>query len=152
MSLMKTIVLTAAAAAILAFGAGAAKDDEDAIRDIKKAMRTLNEAFAKGDADGIKRLTLDDHVAITPYFGGPKSIGEQLKNLADLKVPDYAAGEMSVKLLTKDAALVTYPLLQKGTYKGQPVHSKNYAAAVWVNRGGKWLEASYQETPLSEKN
>ncbi len=149
---MKTILFTALAASLLAFGGGAAKEDEGAVREIKKAMRTLNEAFAKGEADTIKRLTLGDHVAITPYFGGPKSIGEQLKNLADLKVPDYAAGETTVKFLTKDAALVTYALAQKGTYQGKPVHSKNYVAAVWVNKDGKWLEASYQETPLAEKN
>ena len=43
-------------------------------------------------------------------------------------------------------------LTQKGTYKGKPVAPKNYVAAVWVNKDGKWLEASYQETPLAEKN
>ena len=148
---MKSLMLTAAAA-VLAIGAAAAKDDEGTVKEIRQAMRTLNDGFARGQPDVIRRLTTDDHVAITPYYGGPKSIADQLKNLADLKVPDYVAGEIGVTLLTKETALVTYPLSQKGTYKGKPVASKNYVAAVWVNRDGKWLEASYQETPLAEKN
>jgi hypothetical protein len=32
------------------------------------------------------------------------------------------------------------------------VASKNYMSAVWEIKEGKWLEASYQETPLAEKN
>jgi ketosteroid isomerase-like protein len=138
-------------AAIVLVAAGAGKDDEGAVKEIQQAMRNLNEAFAKGQPDAIKRLTTDDHVAITPYYGGPQTRAEQLKNLADLKVPDYVPGETSVTLLTKDVALVTYPLSQKGTYKGKPVASKNYVAAVWVNKDGKWIEASYQETPLADK-
>ena len=36
------------------------------------------------------------------------------------------------------------------TYKGKPVAARNYVSSVWVNRDGKWLEASYHETPLGE--
>jgi len=148
---MKSVMLTAVAAALV-IGAGAAKEDDGAVKEIRQAMRTLNDAFAKGQPDAIKRLTTAGHVAITPYYGGPRSIAEQLNNLADLKVPEYVAGESDVQLLTKETALVTYPLTQKGTYKGKPVAPKNYVAAVWVLKDGKWLEASYQETPLAEKN
>jgi hypothetical protein len=133
----------------LLIGAGATKD-EGAVKEIQQAMQSLNEAFAKGDAATIRRLTTEEHVAITPYYGGPVVRGDQLKNLSDLKVPDYKAGEIKVSLITKDAALVTYPLTQKGTYKGKPVAPKNHVAAVWINRDGAWLEVSYQETPVGE--
>lgn len=149
LTLMKPMVLLVLGVLI---GAGAAKEDEGGVKEIRQAMRSLNDAFAKGQPDAIKRLTTGEHVAITPYYGGPRSIAEQLKNLADLKVPDYVAGEIDVQLLTKETALVTYPLTQKGTYQGKPVAPKNYVAAVWVYKDGKWLEASYQETPLAEKN
>ena len=142
----KTLLTLAAG---LLIGAGAGKED-GMVREIQHAMQSLNDAFARGDAAAIGRLTSDEHVAITPYYGGLLSKADQLKNLGDLKVPDYKAGEIKVTLLTKDAALVTYPLTQKGTYKGKAVAAKNYVSAVWINRDGKWLEASYQETPLSE--
>ena len=141
-------ILTVLVAGLL-IAAGAGKE-EGAGKDIEQAMQSLNDAFAKGDAAAIRRLTADEHVAITPYYGGPLPKAEQLKNLGDLKVPDYKAGEIKVTVLTKDAALVTYPLTQKGTYKGKPVAVRNFVSAVWVNRDGKWLEASYQETPLGE--
>jgi ketosteroid isomerase-like protein len=131
----------------LFIGADAGKD-EGAVKEIQQAMQNLNEAFAKGDAAAIRRLVADEHVAITPYYGGPIPKAEQLKGLGALKVPDYKAGEIKVTLLTKDAALVTFAMTQTGTYKGKPVAPRNYVSAVWVNRDGKWLEASYQETPL----
>ncbi|MGE5192764.1 MAG: nuclear transport factor 2 family protein [Deltaproteobacteria bacterium] len=143
---MKRKVLVVLAAGLLI----AAGKDEGAVKEIQQSLQTLNEAFARGDAEAIRRLTADEHVAITPYYGGPMPKTEQLKNPGDLKVPDYKAGEIKVTLLTKDTALVIYPLTQKGTYKGKPVAARNYVAAVWVNRDGKWLEASYQETPLGE--
>jgi ketosteroid isomerase-like protein len=143
---MKWKILVVLAAGLLT----AAGKDEEAVKEIQQSLRSLNDAFAKGDAQAIRRLTADEHVAITPYYGGPMPKTEQLKNLGDLKVPDYKAGETKVTLLAKDAALVTYPLSQKGTYKGKPVAARNYVAAVWINRDGKWLEASYQETPLGE--
>ena len=128
--------------------AGGADKDEGAVREIQQANRMLNEAFARRDAATIRRLVTDDHIAITPYYGGALAMGDQLKNLADLLVPDYQASDVKVNLLTKDAALVTYSVKQKGTYKGMPVAPRNYVAAVWVNKEGKWREVSYQETPL----
>src|SRR5262249_38400031 len=124
-SVMKSVMLTALAAAVLVIGLGAAKDDEGAVKELRQAVRALNDAFAKSQPEAIKRLTTEEHVAITPYYGGLQTLAEQLKNLGDLKVPDYATGEVKVTLLTKDAALVTYPMSQKGTYKGKPVDSKN---------------------------
>jgi ketosteroid isomerase-like protein len=137
------IVLTAS----LLIGAGAGQDGA-AVKEVEQAIRTLNEAFVKKDADTIRRLMADEHLAITAYYGGAQTKAEQLKNLPDYQVTEYTSGKTTVTLLSKDVALVSYPLTQKGTLKGKPLSQKNYAAAVWVNRDGKWLEASYQETPL----
>src|SRR5215467_11198942 len=104
---MKSKVLLILSAGLL-IGAGAGKD-EGAVKEIQQAMQNLNEAFAKGDAAAIRRLVADEHVAITPYYGGAMPKAEQFKGLGDLKVPDYKAGEIKVTLLTKDAALVTFP-------------------------------------------
>jgi ketosteroid isomerase-like protein len=120
-----------------------------AVKEVEKALASLNEAFAKQDAAAIKRLTTADHVAVTGYYGGPQTRDEQLKSLKDLKLTEYAAGKVTVKLLGKDAALVTYPLTLKGTFQGKAVPARNFASAVWVRREGRWREAFYQETPLS---
>jgi uncharacterized protein (TIGR02246 family) len=134
----------------LLLGADTTKDDP-AAKDVEKAITTLNEAFQKRDAEAIKPLLTEDHVAVTVYYGGPQAVRDQLASLPDLKLTEYAAGKLQVTLLGKDAALVTYELAMNGTFKGKEVPRKSYASAVWVNRGGKWLELHYQQTPLEGK-
>lgn len=140
--------LLIALTAVLLIGAQAGKNSP-AIKDIEEANRALNEAFTKRDAEAIRRLTAEEHVAITSYYGGRQTTAEQLKTLPDLQVTEYAVGEVTVNLLTADVALVTFPLNQNGKFKQIPLARKNYVSSVWVRRNGKWLEASYQETPLS---
>ena len=121
------------------------------VPEVDKALRALNEAFAKRDADAIGRLIAADHVAVTPYYGGPMSRADQLKTLPDLQLSEYTMGDAKTTQLSKDVVLITYPLTMKGTFKGKEVARKSYATALWVNQGGKWLEAFYQETALDGK-
>jgi ketosteroid isomerase-like protein len=124
---------------------------DDATKEVEKGIAALNDAFQKRDADGIKRLTVEDHVAITPYYGGPFSRADQLATLADLKISEYVAAKTKITLLTKDTALLTYELTAKGTFKGKELARKSYASAIWVKKDSAWLEAFYQETPLETK-
>jgi uncharacterized protein (TIGR02246 family) len=125
-----------------------ARGDDTAVKDVEKAIAALNEAFQKRDPEAIKRLLTADHVAVTPYYGGPQTKAQQIETLPDLKLTEYTARKMKVTLLGQDAALVTYELAMKGTFKGKAVEPRSFAAAVWVKRDGKWLEAFYQETAL----
>jgi ketosteroid isomerase-like protein len=143
------IALGSVMALCLLLGADAPQDGS--VKEVEKALRALNEAFKKRDAEAIQRLMMDTHVAITPYYGGPATRADQLKALPDLKMTEYKPGEMKITLVNKDTALVTYPLTQMGTYKGKELPAKSYASAVWVQQGGKWLEAFYQETALPAK-
>jgi uncharacterized protein (TIGR02246 family) len=146
---MKTKMLIIVTAGLLV-AADAPKDDA-AVKEVEKAITVLNEAFTKNDADAIQRLMTEDHVAITPYYGGIASRAEQLKSLPEFKVAEYKASGLKVTLVSKDVALVTYALRQKGSYKGKALAAKSYAAAVWVRRDGHWREASYQETPVDDQ-
>ena len=134
--------------AALLLAADAPKDN--VAKDVEKALRALNDAFKNRDVEAVGRLMADSHVAITSYYGGPQNKAEQLKSLPDLKMSEYGMGEVKITAIGKDTALVTYPLTLKGTYKGKELPAKNYAAAVWVLQGGKWLETFYQETPLEK--
>jgi ketosteroid isomerase-like protein len=125
--------------------------DNAAPKEVQKAVTALNTAFERRDANAIGRLMTDDHVSVTAYYGGPMSKAQQLASLPDLNLSEYAAGKLRVLFLSKDVALVTYSLTQKGTFKGKEVPLRNYASAIWVNRDGKWLEAFYQDTPVEGK-
>ncbi len=132
----------------LLIGAHAPQEEEDASKEIEEALAKLNLAFKDRDVAVIKQLTTPDHIAITPFYGEPQARAEEIKSLPDLKVTEYTEGKFNVRFLSKEVVLITYPLQVKGTFKGKKLFSKNYASSVWVKRGGKWLEAFYQETPV----
>ncbi len=142
---MKMTMLAVLATGLL-LGADIPRDKE-----VETAITTLNEAFHNRDADRIKALMTDDHLAVTTYYGGPLNKNEQVKSLPDHQFAEYSPGKIEVTMLGRDAALVRYILVQKGTYKGKPLPARSYVSAVWVRRAGKWQEAFYQETPLPEK-
>jgi hypothetical protein len=119
--------------------------------EVRKALDRLNVAFTKNDKESLKQLMAADHIAITPYYGGPFSNAEQIKSLPDLKLSEYKTGPKKFIWISKDVVLISYAVSQKGTFKGKELAPKGYVAAVWVNRDGKWMEASYQETALSGK-
>ena len=74
-----------------------------------------------------------------------------LKVLGELKISEYKMDGLKVKTLTKDVALTSYRATIKGTYKGKAVPSPVRVVEVWIKRDGKWLQASYQETPVDRK-
>jgi hypothetical protein len=144
---MKLTMLAAAALGLLL--AGDAIGDGAAAKEVESALRDLNTAFAKQDAGAMRRLIADDQVSVTSY-GGMMDRETLLKSLADWKVTEFKDSDLKVTVLTKDAARATFRLAMKGTYKGKPLPAKSYVVSVWVNRGGKWQEASYQESPAGD--
>jgi hypothetical protein len=65
---------------------------------------------------------------------------------------NYKIEGLKVRSITPDVALVSYRATITGTYKGKEVPWPVTLAKLWVRRHGKWLEASYQETPGTGTN
>ncbi len=147
---MKTKVFALLAVVAAGLAGAADKPADPAAKDVRAALDALNAAFEKEDADTIRRLMADDHLAVTPW-GGQQSRAAQIKTLPELKLSAYEVGEMKVSMLGADAALFTYPLALKGTFRGKELPANNYASSVWHRRGGRWVEVFYQETPLAAK-
>ena len=120
---------------------------DDASRVVEKAAKALQAAWDKGDADAVKSLMTEDHVCITREFQS-YTRANQLKALPDFKYTDRQISDLKVTVVSKDTAFVTLKAVTKGTYKGKPFTSIVLAGATWISRDGKWLEASYQETPV----
>jgi uncharacterized protein (TIGR02246 family) len=118
--------------------------------EVERAVWAVQTAFNKGDVDGVKKLLTEDHVTLLSYARWSNA-ADQLKVLDAFKFSEYKIHDLEVKPLTKDVALVTFRATIKGTYAGKAVPSPVDVAQVWVKRDGKWLQASYQETPLDSK-
>ncbi len=123
--------------------------DVATIEAIDTAAAELDEAFETGDAETIKSLMTPDHVAVTPYYGAPQSVAEQIASLGDFEYAQTDAGEPTVTLLGPDVAIRTGIVELKGSYQGKPLPAQVFATELMVKRDGKWLERLYQATALT---
>jgi uncharacterized protein (TIGR02246 family) len=122
----------------------------DSADEVERARQTIQTAFNKGDVDTLKSLMTEDLITTLAYARFTDR-AELLKVLGELKISEYKMDGLKVKTLTNDVALTSYLATIKGTYKGKAVPSPVQVVEVWIKRDGKWLQASYQETPVDKK-
>jgi len=123
-------------------------DAADDVKAVEQLQRTLNAAYLKQDAEAIKKLTGEDLVVVSSK-GTRETRAEQLKRLPDLKFTAYVTEDVQVHLPAKDTAVVTFRTAVQGTFQGKPLNPRSAVVAVWVRRGGAWVEVFYQGTPLA---
>jgi hypothetical protein len=133
--------------AVLAF---ALQARADTVEEVERLVRTIKTVFDNGDVDTLKRLMTQDHMATLSYAQFSNR-ADQLKVLTEFKISSYEIEGLKVKALTDSAALASFRATIKGTYKGKEVPSPVQVMEVWIKRDGKWLQASYQETPIGAK-
>ncbi len=119
----------------------------DVPTEVEAAKRVLQAAYNSGDADGIRQGTTIYHLSITTLYQFV-SQADQLKALSDNKISSYEMKGLQVIPLTKDVALLTFQADIDGTFRGRKMASKVQIVETWVKREGKWLQASYQSTPV----
>ena len=136
---------------ILALAAGincARAGDGETIAAINAASAALDDAFERQSAEDIKRMVTVDHVAVTPYYGSPQSVAEQIASLPELKYEQTITGEVKVKVLGPDAGMRTFTARLDGTYKGKPIPADVFVTSIMVREDGQWRERFYQVTAL----
>jgi ketosteroid isomerase-like protein len=121
-------------------------DDVAAIEAIDDAVGELNAAFEAGDTEAIKALMTEDHVSVTPYYGAPKSVSEQLDSLDQLKYEQTNLTEPTVVLLGPDAALWTATAKLDVTFEGRSLSGDAFLTSVMIKKDGKWVEQFFQVT------
>ncbi len=118
------------------------------LQEVTAALERLNNAFTTHDASTITSLMLPNHLAITPW-AGRQTREEQVSTLGELRLEHYTPGPTTLTPIGDDGVLVTYTLGMKGDFKGKPLASQSFVAAVWVKADGAWKELHYQETALA---
>ncbi len=88
-----------------------------------------------------------DHIAVTPYYSAPQSVAEQIASLPELKYEQTIVGAV-VDVLGPDAGMRTFTARFDGTYKGKPIPSPAFVAAIMVRQDGQWKERFYQVTAV----
>jgi ketosteroid isomerase-like protein len=130
--------------------AGAQSNEVEIITAIDAAAGTLDEAFVAGDAEGIRSMMTEDHVAVTPYYDGPQSVDDEIASLTDLTgYNQTVVGEVSVSLLAPDVALRTFVADLEGSFKGKPLPARVFINETLIKRNELWIERFYQVTTLT---
>jgi len=89
--------------------------------------------------------------AVNVGVGGLSNKSQIVKSTtSDCEIKSFSVDNFKVVMLDKDAALLTYTAMQDGVCGGRTIPAKVLASSVYVKRGGKWLNAFYQETPPAQ--
>ena len=103
------------------------------------------DAFRRKDADGFKKMLAPDYIEVLD--SGTMNTETAISGMKDFEISDVTFADWKMTTIDKDAALLTYTVKVKGTYKGKAVPEGPYReASAYVNRNGEWLAIYYQET------
>lgn len=123
----------------------AAPSEADLIAKEKAAW----DAIKQKDYAAFGNLLASDYVEVTD-----QGVLDKAGIVADVKdfIPtDLTFSDWKMIPIDNDAAILTYSLTQKGTYKGKEIPPGPYrVAAAWVNRDGKWQAFYYQQTAVTK--
>ena len=129
------------------FSHSAIAEESEADAELLKAVKTLDEAFSKRDKETIRSMTDPMHISISPSYQFFNQ-EDQLKALPELKLTQFKASPKTIVHPTPRTALIRYEANIEGTFEGKTLSKHVQILESWVKKKGKWIEVSYQETPL----
>ena len=68
----------------------------------------------------------------------------------DCDVKSFSLDNFKFTMLSKDTAMLNYTAKQDAMCSGKPLSANVRVSAVYVKRGGKWLQALYTEVPMAQ--
>ena len=104
-------------------------------------------AWKSKDAKPFQNLLAADGVMIGDEGVGTK--GDVVKMMASMpcEVKSFTLSDWKLTMVDPNAALITYKGVADGTCQGKPIPPV-WASSVWVNRKGKWMAFSHQESTV----
>ena len=131
---------------VLAAGQNPAESG-DALKDQLISLEKQSwEAWKNRDGNFYKTFLSDDHVEvgaggvstkdeIVPFVGSPVCV-----------IKSYSVDSFSFTLFDANTAMLTYHAAQDTTCHGKLVPSPAWVSSMYVKRGGRWLNAYYQQS------
>ncbi len=105
--------------------------------------KALWEAVKNKKFDEFRSRLASDYKAV--YTDGMKNLDQEVESVKQGDLKSYALTDTSVKLIDKDAALVTYKTTVQGSAGGQDFSGTYNTASIWVKRQGKWVGVFHTE-------
>ena len=108
------------------------------------------EAWKSRDGKFFQDFLSDDHVEVG--FNGRTNKASVVAGVGSpaCVVRSFAVDRFELTAFDENTALLTYHAEQDTTCGGRPVPSPVWASSLYVRRGGKWLNAAYQQTQTAK--
>ena len=107
------------------------------------------EAWKNKDIAWYKANTTDDFLQV--FGDGARDKEAVLKaTVSECEVKSFSLADFQFVMLDENAALLTYTATQDAVCGAKTSAPKVRASVNYVKRGGKWLEAFYTETPVTQ--
>lgn len=143
---MKTLLLTLLLIPAITFIAGAQNIQTELVA-IEKRLWT---AYGAKDPAPFQQNVTADYmqvvIGMAPVTGRDAVADAVAAGGCDLT--DFEFQDVVVRLLTPDIALLCYTATQKGSCGDMPLPPKVYVTSLYLRQAGRWMSASYQETPI----
>jgi hypothetical protein len=112
--------------------------------------KQIIEAINKKDQAAFKNLVSQDAMVVGMH--GPIKAAEALPILfgPDYKSEGGAIESPQVKMMDKDAYMITYKATGTESYKGESMTNSVYASTLWVKQGDKWVAMFHQVTLIPD--
>ncbi|MEO6253946.1 MAG: nuclear transport factor 2 family protein [Ferruginibacter sp.] len=107
------------------------------------------EAWKNKNADWFKTNTTEEFLSINS--GGVSNKAQVIQSTpVDCDVKSFSFDNFKFVMLTETVVLLTYTATQDAVCGGKKIAPRIRASVNYVKRNGKWLEALYMETPITE--
>ncbi|MFB3815617.1 MAG: nuclear transport factor 2 family protein [Terriglobales bacterium] len=125
------------------------KDKGDAEQQIKNYLDQSRQASLRGDASFFETNLADDYQRVNPQ-GQSLTKAEFVDSIksGDARFQSIDVKDVKVRVYG-NTAVVNSSADVKGTNKGQDISGTYRTTRVFVNRGGKWQEVSFQATRVA---
>jgi len=108
------------------------------------------EAWQKRDGKFFQGFLSDDHVEVGQSGLADKAAVASFVGSPICKVASYTVDKFKVVFFDPNFAVVNYVAEQDTTCNGAKVPSPAWASSVYIKRNGRWLNALYQQTPITK--
>lgn len=117
------------------------------LRKLSANETKLWDAWKNKDSKPFQMWLTSDGVMVGEQGVGMKADVVKMMASMPCEVKSYTLSDWKIAMVDADAAMLTYKGAADGTCMGQPIPTV-WASSLWVNRKGKWMAFSHQETPV----
>jgi len=148
-NMKKSRVLASGLVLCLCFVFGNSLFAQDDVKStVTSIEKSLWEAWKNKDTSVFEKNLTENAVNITSQgvsFGREQYVKELTAHPCEVR--NFSFSEWQVHPISSDTVLVTYKAKQDATCEGTKLPAEVVASAVYVKKDGKWLAASYHESP-----